>query len=142
MKTTFSLIFQIYKNENGATSRYEGEAAAHHTRFLSKGINELLAYPEHTLEKLGISIEDYLIEKRKSPKRINVNGNTVNQFPILIIKDKLPQEQIKVNLEKEVNSSAILSERFVNLGKECAKERDNSTKDMFEPPIPKKNIPF
>jgi len=138
----FSLIFQIYKNENTLTSRYEGPAAAPHTRFLSRGINELLAYPEQTLGKIGVYLEDYLIEKRKSPKRIYINRTCIPQFPVLLIKDVLPQEQIKLKLENEIKSDKMFSERFKILEEEYHSEQNESTCDIFEPPIPDKDIPF
>jgi len=141
----FSLIFQIYKNGNQFTSRYEGEATPAHTRFLSKGINELLAYPDHTLEKMKINPKDYLIEKRKSPKRIYMNESKINPFPILLIKDKFSQEHIKDNLEKEVQSNKILSERFRLLEVEYQSDEDlkrevNSNQEHLI--LPTEEIPF
>ena len=101
-----------------------------------------MAYPEYTLEKMGIGLEDYLIEKRKSPKRINMNGTIINQFPILVIKDLPPQKQIKLNLENEIKSNAVLFERFKTLEEEYHSEQENLTLDIFEPPIPETDVPF
>ena len=133
----FSLIFQIYENKKTDykfTSRYEGEAAPTHTRFLSRGINELLAYPEHTLEKLEINPSNYIFEKRRSSSEIYMNEFKINQFPILLIRDKLTPEQVKEDLECRVKSSEVLSERFKLLEIECSSKENLKEQENFEEP--------
>lgn len=143
----YSLIFQIYKDNNNFSSRYEGDAAKHYTRFLSRGINNLLAYPEETILDLGGNLEDYIIEKRRSQKNIFINGFLIERFPVLVIKDNLCQEEIKLKLEEEVKRNKAICKRFENIGKQFVKEKDSSGEIIFENqdsevPQPLDSVPF
>jgi len=107
----FSVAYAIYDNASipydinpspfPFTSRYEGKAYSWCTQFRPRGINNLLAYPEKTFEKLGLNPLDFDFIKSKFPKGVKMNGNRVTPFPILIVRERYPDTELR-NLEDRV----------------------------------------
>ncbi len=115
----FSVIFEIYKSTNGFSgSRYEGEFYFNLTRFNSSAINNLIANPEYTLEKLKINLDDLVIQKRKFPNTIFMNDVKLESFPILIILDKISPERVSEKIKKDLDENQELSNRFLEMNKE------------------------
>lgn len=124
----FSVIFEIYKSTDSFSgSRYDGKFYHHLTRFNSSAINELIAKPEQTLEKMKINLENLIIQKRKFPDTSVLNNIKIEPFPILIVLDKLSQEEVSENIKKGLEKNKEISDRFlaINRGVEIS-IRENS----------------
>lgn len=104
----FSVIHHIansYGDYNSFISRYEEEREKFGptTRFLSPGLNNLLAYPEETFRIQGLNPDDYEFRKRKLPRGMRMNNFRIKPFPILLVKEKDPKkslEDLKVAIKK------------------------------------------
>lgn len=126
----FSVIFEIYKSANSFSgSRYEGEFYSNLTRFNSSAINDLVANPEYTLEKMKINLNDLIIQKRKFPRTIFMNGINLLPFPALIILDKLSPEEVSEKIKEELEKNKEISDRFLTINQEIE-------------PSSKEDIPF
>lgn len=102
----FSVIFAVYRMQGKCTTRYEGNKWDTLTKLTSSGINYLLAEPEKTLAQLGLNIDDYILDRRKFPKTITIDGIKIKQFPVLRIYEKDCRKWIKTfkeQIEKERN---------------------------------------
>ena len=115
----FSVIFEIYKSTDGFSgSRYEGEFYFNLTRFNSSAINDLIANPEYILEKMKINLDDLVIQKRKFPSTIFINGINLQSFPVLIIIDKISPDKVSEKIKKDLNENKELSNRFLAINQE------------------------
>lgn len=115
----FSVIFEIYKSTDGFSgSRYGGEFYSNLTRFNSSAINDLIANPEYTLEKMKINLDDLVIQKRKFPSTIFMNGVKLESFPVLIILDKISSDKVSEKIKKDLDENQELSNRFLAINQE------------------------
>lgn len=135
----FSVIFELYKSTDGFSgSRYEGRFYPNLTRFNSSKINDLIANPEHTLEKMKINLDDLIIQKRKFPSTIFMNGINLSSFPALIILDKLSSEEVSENIKKDLEKNKEISDRFLEINQET--EILPQEENLFSQPID--DVPF
>ncbi len=86
-KLPFSLVVEICKSGTEFTSIYDGARYDSLTRILSSGLNHILAYPEKTLEKLGLQ-DKYFIKKTRFPGTVTLSGFEINPFPVIFFEDK------------------------------------------------------
>lgn len=91
----FSIVYRIYASGSKFTSRYEGDYFHTLTRFNSRGLNTLLAYPRQGLENFGINPNNFIIEKTRSPPDVRMNGARITPFPILSINEKDSQRELE-----------------------------------------------
>ena len=89
-------------------SRYEGNKWGHNSKFLSSGLNAMLAYPKKTLSDLGLDPDNYNTWKLKFPKGIKVNTKRIEPFPVLLVRDKDPGKWIKTLKERGSEHHPIL----------------------------------
>lgn len=115
----FSVIFEIYKtNDVFIGSRYEGRFYDNLTRFNSSRINDLIANPEQTLEKMKINLENLIIQKSKFPNSVFINNIKIEPFPALVVLDKRSLEEISENMKKDLSENKELSNRFLRINQE------------------------
>lgn len=97
-----SVLFEYYR----LSKRYDKGKS--HTKITSGALNTLLAYPEESLEQIGIDLKDIEIKKRKFPSDVKIGiklkesgskekksssktkiiNYEINSFPVLIIGNK------------------------------------------------------
>lgn len=87
----FSIVHKLFKENTPFSSKREylnkfGERLAY-TEFSSYGLNHFLAEPEESIRGLGLNLDDFIIQKRKSSKKLFMNGTKIKQYPILLIGD-------------------------------------------------------
>lgn len=136
-----SIITQIHleKMKSPFVSKNNGEKwCGPYVGFNSKGLNHFIAYPEKTLEHLGLNPEDYLIKKKRFPKKITMNGKEINSFPILIIKDKFHNKWMEEFIKEDRDYYLDLFE------KECPKIQLEGDEERDEDDFPesKDECPF
>ena len=84
----FGLINRYDNNKPKYSYRYDGEKYRHYSSLSSHGLNAILAYPEETLVRYGLSPDNYNILKLRLPKGITMNRREIRPFPVLLIRDK------------------------------------------------------
>jgi len=130
----FRVIFEIYKSTDGFSgSRYEGEYYLALTRFNSSTINDLIANPEYTLEKMKINLDDLIIKKRKFPGNVFMNGVNLEPFPILIVLDKMSSDKVSEKIKREIDEDKKLSNRLSTINREI--ETPKKEESLFSPQI-------
>lgn len=85
---SYDIIVALHRQrgKNTYTSRYNGDRWNTLTRFLSPGLNAMLAYPEETLQSLGLDPDNYDLFKRRFPQDRIMNGKIIRPFPLLVAK--------------------------------------------------------
>jgi hypothetical protein len=83
----FSAVFKLWNPDTTHLSRYERKHY-HFTRLTSSRLIRLVRKPREGLEELGLDPSNYIIEKRKFPRRLKLNNKTIEPFPALMIKPK------------------------------------------------------
>lgn len=138
----FELIFEIYSNKSGLTSRYEGDKYSTLTRLNSSSINKAIAKPLDFLKELNLNPQDFEIVKRKFPKNVFLNQRKISPFPIVFY-----------NLNKKIHLSKepLDDEHFQNFyqmlnsltGKKSFYEVEiEEDKDSLFGEVPKEICPF
>lgn len=108
----FSTIFEMYNSQNDFTSRYDGEKYSTFTRLKSSGVNKLFFNLEETLESFGINTNKLIIDRRKSPYGLKINGMKIKPFPMIIVKDKTYPLWKKDILERFESREGIIPEFY------------------------------
>jgi hypothetical protein len=146
----FSVIFEVYSQDNNFNYRYDGGRFDSLTGLNSSTLNEFLAYPEKALTRFGLNPKDFEVEKKRFPTSSKIVGYPINSFPMLFIYDKNYNMFID-KLESKINSDEILSERFYDFTKGLIGHSDKEDFDSFEGEIPlwmkppkeeKEGVPF
>ncbi len=104
-----SVAFEYYRlafDKGNFQLRYDKGNS--YTGIRSGDLSALLAYPEESLEKIGINLDNLEIKKRRFPREVRIGDYELNSFPILIIENKnYPEKWIEyfnqiINDENEV----------------------------------------
>ena len=121
----FSVVTAIHNSDCKYCSVYDGEMWTPYTRFLSSGLNAMLAYPEKTLQEFGLNPEDFKIQKIKFPLGVKINGIKITSFPILIVTDK-DHEKWTEEFRKGFGKEYLDSTQEVNNPNESEDDEDIS----------------
>ena len=99
-----SIILSLYQSRNNnLVYRYDGERSYHCTSIRSLTLNKFLNFPEDIINTLELNSEDYIYQKVLSPKDFFIEGNKINQFPIIVISDKEHEKWVKGFIEGDYN---------------------------------------
>jgi len=128
-----SVLFEYYKltsHEKSFNLRYDKGTS--HTKVTSRDLTTLLAYPEESLEKVGINSKNIEIKKRKFPSGVKMSNYEINPFPILIIENKNYPEKWIEYFNKIINDEDQVPKIFFeDIWR--AKEVDNGVDDWLNP---------
>ena len=115
MALPFSVVFEIWKK---GESRYKGGKYVTFTRFSSLNLNAMLLTPEEQIPKLGFSSQDFIFKRAKFPKGVTINKEEINQFPILIIRERYPEKWREDFIKKyeEIKYEEFLDRSFLERG--------------------------
>lgn len=97
-KTLFSIVLPLdiilhlsipgKQNGSNAVRHYEGERDYPNCICLNKNFSRgIFLNPEETIEHIGLSQDDYSFERHVSPE-MEINGNVLNPFPIIVVSRK------------------------------------------------------
>lgn len=89
LRMPFSIVWAFDRQETGEIiKRYDNESYPDHLFLSSSAINRFFENPVEVIEKMGLKVKDYKIERLLSPSKFTIEGYEVKQFPIISIKDK------------------------------------------------------
>lgn len=142
----FSLIFQIYCDNNKFTCRHDNEQTYKTlTRLNSSGLNNFLAYPEDTIKSFGLNPEEFIIKKKRFPRTISINDFKIAPFPMLFIYNQNEDNFIK-ELPDKIKSDEHISTFFYNFTKGLIGEANEKFEDeednFFKHPLSDDEVPF
>lgn len=141
----FSLVFQVYCDNNKFTCRHDNEMTYKTlTRLNSSGLNNFLAYPEDTIKEFGLNPDDFLIKKKRFPRTVLINDFNITPFPMLFIYN-LKEDEFVDTLQERINSDNHISTFLYNFTKGLIGEENEEFKteeDNLFTPIPDDEMPF
>jgi hypothetical protein len=147
--TMFSLVLPLsiiaeMHNPNHTSEhkqRYDKKKYDPITRIYHNGLLKFLEKPEEAIKEYGLHPKDYAFERVLSPSEMTINGLRINQFPILIVKDKdvyTWKQHAKVKYKDRIDSfrenGLTRREYREGFGELVLKEREASLKINFENP--------
>lgn len=101
-----SIIFEYYR----LSKRYDKGKSF--TRINKGDLNTLLAYPEESLEKIGINLKDIVIKKKKFPSGVTMDNHEISSFPVLIIENTNYPEDWLEYFNEVINDKEKVPELF------------------------------
>jgi len=142
----FSLVFQIYCDNNKFTCRHDNELTYNTlTRLNSSGLNNFLAYPRETIESFGLDPDDFIIKKKRFPRTVFINDFNITPFPMLFIYN-IKEENFIEGLPEKIKSDEHISTFLYNFTKgligEGNEEFLTEEENLFTPLLPDDEVPF
>jgi hypothetical protein len=142
----FRVIHNLHNPEihSKYKSRYDGERWVRETRFLSRGMKQMLISPEEVLSSINLNSSNFNIIKTNLPEGIKINGNEVASFPILRIEDKNGNYESWLQQLKEENAEKLsyLKEEKHTKDIELLRQEGCSDIELFDESAPSKDETF
>jgi hypothetical protein len=111
-----SIIFEYYRLSSKTKDfKLRYEKGNSYTKISSVTLNSLLAYPEKSLESIGMDLKDIDIKKRRFPSNVTMDGYEINSFPVLIIENKNYPEKWLEGFKRIIEDGSHIPSMFMDL---------------------------
>lgn len=133
----FSVIHNLHNPDipSKYKSRYEGDCWVRETRFLSRGMKQMLISPEEVLSSVNLDSSHFIITKSRLPTGIKINSNEINSFPVLRVEDRNGNYESWLEQLKKENEEKLICLKNEKREKDIEIMRENGCSDIDEEKI-------